>query len=42
MRPVHFDVALDPGGEAVDDIACRLIQSAHGANTKEGAHASHS
>lgn len=39
---VHFDVALDPGGEVVDDIACRLIESAHGANTKEGAHASHS
>jgi polyisoprenoid-binding protein YceI len=39
---VHFDVALNPGGDAVDDIACRLIESANAANAKEGAHASHS
>jgi polyisoprenoid-binding protein YceI len=39
---VHFDVALDPGADVVDDIACRLIESANAANAKEGAHASHS
>jgi len=39
---VHFDVALDPGDEGVNDIACRLIESAHAANAKEGAHASRS
>jgi hypothetical protein len=35
-------VALDPGADVVDDIACRLIESANAANAKEGAHASHS
>ena len=39
---VHFDVALDPGDDAVNDIACRLIESTNAANAKEGAHASHS
>jgi polyisoprenoid-binding protein YceI len=39
---VHFDVALDPGDDMVNDIACRLIESAHAVNGKEGAHASHS
>lgn len=39
---VHFDVALDPGGDVVDDIACRLIESANAVNAKEGVYAPHS
>lgn len=38
---VHFDVALDPGDDMIDDIACRLIESANAVHTKEGANASH-
>jgi polyisoprenoid-binding protein YceI len=36
---VHFDVAVDPDGEAVNAIACRLIELI---NTTEGNHVSHS
>jgi polyisoprenoid-binding protein YceI len=36
---VHFDVALDPGGDAVDEIVCRPIERI---SAKEGTHASHS
>jgi hypothetical protein len=39
---VHFDVSLDPGDDAVNDIACRLIESANAAIAKEGAYDSHS
>lgn len=36
---VHFDVAIDPDGDAVDFIACRLIELI---KTQEATHASHS
>jgi polyisoprenoid-binding protein YceI len=36
---VHFDVAIDPDGDTVNVIACRLIELI---NRKEGTHASHS
>ena len=35
---VHFDVALDQGGDVVDDLTCRLIERI---SAKEGTHASH-
>jgi len=36
---VHFDVAVDPDGDATNVIACRLIELI---KTQEGTHASHS
>jgi len=35
---VHFDVALDQGGDVIDDLTCRLIERI---TTKDGIHASH-